>query len=144
MKHIKLFEQFSEEEMDRILDIYGEKGLDGLTPEEIEYMKSGGVSKIPEAPRTPPKWKTQLDDIIKSGMDKFTKVDSAILDLPTDDFFVFINKIYPIATPENVEAIKNTVRQYIEHDYDRSRGFDFIDNLTKLGEKIGVDPNYRW
>jgi hypothetical protein len=141
VKHIKLFEEFSEEEMDRILDIYLEKGLDGLTPEEIEYMKSGGVSKIPEAPRTP-KWKTQLDDIIKSG--RFTKVDPAILDLPVDDFFVLINKIYPIATPENVEAIKNTVRQYIEHDYDRSRGFDFVDNLTKLGKKIGVDRNYRW
>ena len=143
MKHIKLFEQFSEREYDRILDIYNEKGLDGLTPDEIEYLKSGGQSKIPEAPKTPPRWKTQLDDNIKSFAGKPLVVDKAILDLSVDDFFKIMDKFYPIGTPENLDEIKTMVRKYIEYDYDRSRGSDFIQGILSLRKRLGIDPNYR-
>lgn len=49
MKHIKLFEAYSEELYNRVLDLYNDKGLDGMTPEEIAYMKSGGNSEIPKS-----------------------------------------------------------------------------------------------
>lgn len=49
MKYIKLFEEYSEEYYNKILDLYNEKGLDGMTPEEIVYMKSGGTGEIPKS-----------------------------------------------------------------------------------------------
>jgi hypothetical protein len=49
MKYIKLFEEYSEEHYNRVLDLYSEKGLEGMTQEEIAYMKSGGTSEIPKS-----------------------------------------------------------------------------------------------
>ena len=43
-----LFEQFDTDYYDIILDIYNEVGLEGMTDEEIEYLKSGGQSNVPE------------------------------------------------------------------------------------------------
>ena len=43
-----LFEQFDSEYYDIILDLYNEVGLEGMTDEEIEYLKSGGQSNVPE------------------------------------------------------------------------------------------------
>jgi hypothetical protein len=33
---------------DQILDLYNEVGLEGMTEDEIEYLKSGGESELPE------------------------------------------------------------------------------------------------
>jgi hypothetical protein len=41
-------EQFDTDYYDIILDIYNEVGLEGMTDEEIEYLKSGGQSNVPE------------------------------------------------------------------------------------------------
>ena len=41
-------EQFYSEYYDIILDLYNEVGLEGMTDEEIEYLKSGGESNVPE------------------------------------------------------------------------------------------------
>jgi hypothetical protein len=41
-------EQFDSEYYDIILDLYNEVGLEGMTDEEIEYLKSGGQSNVPE------------------------------------------------------------------------------------------------
>ena len=43
-----LFEQFDADYYDIILDLYNEVGLEGMTDEEIEYLKSGGESNVPE------------------------------------------------------------------------------------------------
>jgi len=43
-----LFEQFDTDYYDIILDLYNEVGLEGMTDEEIEYLKSGGQSNIPD------------------------------------------------------------------------------------------------
>lgn len=48
MRHIKLFEEYSEEAYNRVLDLYNEKGEDHMTPEEIAYLKSGGNTDIPD------------------------------------------------------------------------------------------------
>lgn len=41
-------EQFDADYYDIILDLYNEVGLEGMTDEEIEYLKSGGESNVPE------------------------------------------------------------------------------------------------
>jgi len=41
-------EQFDMDYYDIILDLYNEVGLEGMTDEEIEYLKSGGESHVPE------------------------------------------------------------------------------------------------
>jgi|GEM_PF-5906901 len=49
MKHIRLFEEYSEEHYNRVLDLYNEVGLEGMTPEEIAYMKRGGEIEAPKS-----------------------------------------------------------------------------------------------
>ena len=41
-------EKFDMDYYDIILDLYNEVGLEGMTDEEIEYLKSGGESNVPE------------------------------------------------------------------------------------------------
>jgi len=41
-------EQFDADYYDIILDLYNEVGLEGMTDEEIKYLKSGGESNVPE------------------------------------------------------------------------------------------------
>lgn len=41
-------EQFDADYYDIILDLYNEVGFEGMTDEEIEYLKSGGESNVPE------------------------------------------------------------------------------------------------
>ncbi len=41
-------EQFDTDYYDIILDLYNEVGLEGMTDEEIKYLKSGGESNVPE------------------------------------------------------------------------------------------------
>lgn len=41
-------EQFDTDYYDSILDLYNEVGLEGMTDEEIDYLKSGGESNVPD------------------------------------------------------------------------------------------------
>jgi hypothetical protein len=41
-------EQFDTDYYDIILDLYNEVGLEGMTDEEVDYLKSGGESNVPE------------------------------------------------------------------------------------------------
>lgn len=41
-------EQFNTDYYDSILDLYNEVGLEGMTDEEIDYLKSGGESNVPD------------------------------------------------------------------------------------------------
>ena len=43
-----LDEQFDYDYYDIILDLYNEVGLEGMTDDEIKYLKSGGQSNIPD------------------------------------------------------------------------------------------------
>jgi len=49
MKWIKLFEEYSEELYNRVLDLYNEVGMNGLSPEEKEYLTSMGTSDAPKS-----------------------------------------------------------------------------------------------
>jgi hypothetical protein len=41
-------EQYDEEYYNIILDLYNEVGFEGMTEDEIEYLKSGGESSVPD------------------------------------------------------------------------------------------------
>ena len=41
-------EQFDYDYYDIILDLYNEVGLEGMTDDEIKYLKSGGESNVPD------------------------------------------------------------------------------------------------
>jgi len=41
-------EQFDYDYYDMILDLYNEVGIEGMTDDEVEYLKSGGQSNIPD------------------------------------------------------------------------------------------------
>lgn len=41
-------EQFDMDYYDIILDLYNEVGLEGMTDDEIKYLKSGGESNVPD------------------------------------------------------------------------------------------------
>ena len=41
-------EQYDEEYYNIILDLYNEVGFEGMTEDEIEYLKSGGESGVPD------------------------------------------------------------------------------------------------
>ena len=43
-----MVEQFDTDYYDSILDLYNEVGLEGMTDDEIEYLKSGGESNVPD------------------------------------------------------------------------------------------------
>ena len=43
-----LDEQFDYDYYDIILDLYNEVGLEGMTDDEIKYLKSGGESNVPD------------------------------------------------------------------------------------------------
>jgi hypothetical protein len=40
-------EQYNEEYYNEILDLYNKAGIEGMSEDEIQYLKSGGESKVP-------------------------------------------------------------------------------------------------
>jgi hypothetical protein len=58
MRHLKPFVAFINEAKsnpayDRVLDLYNEKGIEGMTPEEVAYLQSGGEGKVPDSLEEP-------------------------------------------------------------------------------------------
>lgn len=45
MKYIKLYEDYY---YDQILDLYNQVGIEGMTEDEIQYLKSGGLTDLPK------------------------------------------------------------------------------------------------
>ena len=68
-------EQFDMDYYDIILDLYNEVGLKGMTDEEIEYLKSGGQSNVPERfLRGDIDIEDEEDDFEKVGLDLFKEI----------------------------------------------------------------------
>jgi|TARA_R110000803_G_scaffold117493_3_gene186030 hypothetical protein len=43
----RILKEYSVEEYDEILDLYNDKGIEGMSTDEVDYLKSGGNSKTP-------------------------------------------------------------------------------------------------
>jgi hypothetical protein len=67
-------EQFDMDYYDVILDLYNDVGLEGMTDEEIEYLKSGGQSNVPERFLRGDIDIEDEDDFEKVGLDLFKEI----------------------------------------------------------------------
>jgi hypothetical protein len=68
-------EQFDMDYYDIILDLYNEVGLEGMSDEEIEYLKSGGQSNVPERfLRGDIDIEDEEEDFEKVGLDLFKEI----------------------------------------------------------------------
>jgi hypothetical protein len=71
-----LVEQYDEDYYNQILDLYNESGFEGMTEDEINYLKSGGKSKIPK------RFNNSNEDEIETNTEKGVK----FIQLPPDDY----------------------------------------------------------
>jgi hypothetical protein len=70
-----LDEQFDYDYYDIILDLYNEVGLEGMTDDEIKYLKSGGESNIPERfLGGDVDIEDEEEDFEKTGLDTFKEI----------------------------------------------------------------------
>ena len=69
-----LDEQFDYDYYDIILDLYNEVGLEGMTDDEIKYLKSGGESNIPDRFLGGDVDIEDEEDFEKSGLDTFKEI----------------------------------------------------------------------
>jgi len=68
-------EQFDMDYYDIILDLYNEVGLEGMTYDEIKYLKSGGESNIPERfLGGDVDIEDEEEDFEKTGLDTFKEI----------------------------------------------------------------------
>ena len=70
-----LDEQFDYDYYDIILDLYNEVGLEGMTDDEIKYLKSGGESNVPDRfLGGDVDIEDEGEDFEKSGLDTFKEI----------------------------------------------------------------------
>jgi hypothetical protein len=70
-----LDEQFDYDYYDIILDLYNEVGLEGMTDDEIKYLKSGGESNVPDRfLGGDVDIEDEEEDFEKSGLDTFKEI----------------------------------------------------------------------
>jgi len=68
-------EQFDYDYYDMILDLYNEVGIEGMTDDEVEYLKSGGQSNIPDRfLGGDVDIEDEEDDFEKVGLDLFKEI----------------------------------------------------------------------
>lgn len=84
---------------DRILDLYNEVGMDGMSEDEIEYLKSGGTTELPK------RFQSELEDDELVDADdehfmvdwmKLEKLKKIVERVPTDFEFPYDNLEKPI------------------------------------------------
>ena len=67
-------EQYNEEYYNQILDLYNEVGIESMSEDEIEYLKSGGETEIPS------RFGVDTEDVDNSDDDEHFIVDWMMLD----------------------------------------------------------------
>lgn len=107
---------------DQILDLYNEVGMEGMTKEEIEYLKSGGSSELPDRFKTEEEPSVESDDehfaIQWENLDKLKKI---VERLPTEVEFFYDN----LPAPSNLYFV-------LIFDF-KTKLFDFL--ISKFGDK---------
>lgn len=87
-----VIEQYNEQYYNEILDLYNEVGMEGMTEDEIEYLKSGGSTETPNRFKTEDDSSVESDDIhfaIQWGnLDKLKRI---VERLPTEVEFHYDN-----------------------------------------------------
>lgn len=94
-----IVEQYNEDYYNKILDLYNEVGIEGMTPDEVEYLKSGGSSE------TPDRFKNEDDLSLEDDDEHFAiqwenleKLKSIVERIPTEIEFMYDN----LPSPSNL------------------------------------------
>ena len=104
-------EQFDMDYYDIILDLYNEVGLEGMSDEEIEYLKSGGQSNIPDRflGGDVDIEDEEEEDFEKTGLDTFKEIMESnrhkVVDTAPDGKLRIVFK----ETPELIEDLSNVI-----------------------------------
>ena len=104
-------EQFDYDYYDMILDLYNEVGIDGMTDDEVEYLKSGGQSNIPDRflGGDVDIEDEEEEDFEKTGLDTFKEIMESnrhkVVDTAPDGKLRIVFK----ESPELIEDLSNVI-----------------------------------
>jgi len=104
-------EQFDYDYYDIILDLYNEVGIEGMTEDEIEYLKSGGQSNIPDRflGGDIDIEDEEEEDFEKTGLDTFKEIMESnrhkVVDTAPDGKLRIVFK----ESPELIEDLSNVI-----------------------------------
>jgi hypothetical protein len=105
-----LDEQFDYDYYDIILDLYNEVGLEGMTDDEIKYLKSGGESNVPDRfLGGDVNIEDEGEDFEKSGLDTFKEIMDSnrhkVVETAPDGKLRIVFK----ETPDLIEDLSNII-----------------------------------
>jgi hypothetical protein len=105
-----LDEQFDYDYYDIILDLYNEVGLEGMTDDEIKYLKSGGESNVPDRfLGGDVDIEDEGEDFEKSGLDTFKEIMDSnrhkVVETAPDGKLRIVFK----ETPDLIEELSNII-----------------------------------
>jgi hypothetical protein len=104
-------EQFDYDYYDMILDLYNEVGIEGMTDDEVEYLKSGGQSNIPDRFLSGDVdiEDEEEEDFEKTGLDTFKEIMESnrhkVVDTAPDGKLRIVFK----ESPELIEDLSNVI-----------------------------------
>jgi len=104
-------EQFDYDYYDMILDLYNEVGIEGMTDDEVEYLKSGGQSNIPDRflGGNVDIEDEEEEDFEKTGLDTFKEIMESnrhkVVDTAPDGKLRIVFK----ESPELIEDLSNVI-----------------------------------
>ena len=103
-------EQFDADYYDIILDLYNEVGLEGMTDDEIKYLKSGGESNVPDRfLGGDVDIEDEGEDFEKSGLDTFKEIMDSnrhkVVETAPDGKLRIVFK----ETPDLIEELSNII-----------------------------------
>ena len=105
-----LDEQFDYDYYDIILDLYNEVGLEGMTDDEIKYLKSGGESNVPDRfLGGDVDIEDEEEDFEKTGLDTFKEIMDSnrhkVVETAPDGKLRIVFK----ETPDLIEDLSNII-----------------------------------
>lgn len=124
MKYLKLFEEFDQNKVDRILDKIGDKGYDSLSKEEKDYLaKISGQDVKDEPKKNNMKTGKLIDHLSQDEKDWLqSRIDNpGVYDMPTMDEVIKYLQSTPDDEPSE-EVMYDLIIQYLE---DEGLMFDF-------------------
>lgn len=124
MKYLKLFEEFDQNKVDRILDKIGDKGYDSLSKEEKDYLaKISGQDVKDEPKQNNMKTGKLIDHLSQDEKDWLQSIidNPGVYDMPTMDEVIKYLQSTPDDEPSE-EVMYDLIIQYLE---DEGLMFDF-------------------
>jgi rubrerythrin len=128
MKHLKKFENFSDEEMDRILDKINDSGIESLSPLEKYYLNKGGGNV-----------KDSLIDEISNKVEEYGG-DLSMYDLDADSSPVYRELDQSIDLIETLYSDSVFIRRYGGYKYETEL-HEYEIGYDKLSEDTLIEIN---